>query len=213
MYRPYMSASALSDVVDRHEKLAAKGHLLHEQIRSNIAPVLQTRAMNARPTNRWNPTNGKMSLLKRTTGNIFFDYVRVAVVSLIVQLSHPLPSDLSCSIRRLGTVSAYFFMCRTMWRACCCSVLSWWPSRALCSTLGSCPRVPTPLMDRSVGRGVLTCLRCLHLSLDCSRCWKGEWLSKSPLRMLPAVSGAVCTAPLLHCHAAVSCPSWSPGSW
>jgi hypothetical protein len=110
MYRPYMSASALSDVVDRHEKLAAKGHLLHEHIRSNIAPVLQTRAMNARPSNRWNPTNGKMSLLKRTTGNIFFDYVRVAVVSLIVQFSHPLPSDLSCSIRRLGTVctvSAY----------------------------------------------------------------------------------------------------------
>jgi hypothetical protein len=72
-----MSASALSEVVDRHEKLAAKGHYLHERIRSNIAPVLQTRALKAKPVNRWNPSNEQMSSLKRTTGNIFFDYVRV----------------------------------------------------------------------------------------------------------------------------------------
>jgi hypothetical protein len=75
MYRPYMSASELSHIVDRHTKLAVKGHILHERIRANIAPVLQTKALNAKPVNRWNPSNGQMSLLKRTSGNIFFDYV------------------------------------------------------------------------------------------------------------------------------------------
>ena len=76
MYHPYMSASELSLVVDRHTKLAANCHILHERIRANIAPVLQTRAMNAKPVNRWNPGNEQMSMFKRTSGNIFFDYVR-----------------------------------------------------------------------------------------------------------------------------------------
>jgi len=76
MYHPYMAANAVAGVVERHEKLAAKGAFIHERIRANIAPVLQTRAMNSKPVNRWNPNGTKQSLLKRTTGNIFFDYVR-----------------------------------------------------------------------------------------------------------------------------------------
>ena len=83
MYRPYMSASALSEVVDKHEKLAAKGHFLHDHIRSNIAPVLQTRTLKVKPVNRWNPGSVEMSALKRTTGNIFFDYVSGRVCPLV----------------------------------------------------------------------------------------------------------------------------------
>jgi hypothetical protein len=82
MYHPYMSASDLSLVVDHHTKLAAKGHILHERIRANIAPVLLAKALNAKPVNRWNPSNAQMSLLKRTSGNIFFDYVSVAAAAL-----------------------------------------------------------------------------------------------------------------------------------
>ena len=82
MYHPYMSASDLSLVVDHHTKLAAKGHILHERIRANIAPVLLAKALNAKPVNRWNPGNAQMSLLKRTSGNIFFDYVSVAAAVL-----------------------------------------------------------------------------------------------------------------------------------
>ena len=52
-----------------------------QEIRGHLAPVLKTREMNTRVVNRWNPNNNK-SLLMKTTGNIFFDYVRLHVAPL-----------------------------------------------------------------------------------------------------------------------------------
>jgi hypothetical protein len=75
-YRPYMSALAKADIVADHERLAEKGDPVHVEIKAHVQPVLLTRALNSKKTNRWNPRAGG-SLLMRTTGNMFFDYVRV----------------------------------------------------------------------------------------------------------------------------------------
>jgi len=79
---PYMAVGMEEAIINRHRELALKGHPLHSRIRANLIPVFHLMRVNTKKKNRWNPSGAQMSALKKSAGNIFFDYNTVESVLL-----------------------------------------------------------------------------------------------------------------------------------